>query len=89
MTQESLLTVLIVTGAWVVLELLKYAFSRLLEAATRRRGGNPSSSTMSAGELRDHLRDVKSLLGKVLDAANGARSYAKQTLDEIKERKGG
>lgn len=33
MTQESLLTVLIVTGAWVVLELLKYVFSRTLEPA--------------------------------------------------------
>ncbi len=33
MTQDSLLTVLIVTGAWVVLELLKYVFSRAFKPA--------------------------------------------------------
>ena len=87
MTQESLLTVLIVTGAWVVLELLKYVFSRTLEAATKnkRKGGNPGNSVMTASELRDHLRDVKSLLGKVLDATNSTRNYAKQTLEEVKK----
>ncbi len=89
MTQESLLTVLIVTGAWVVLELLKYVFSRTLEAATKnkreKKGGNPGNSVMSAGELRGHFNDVKAALGKIYDAANGARNYAKQTLEEVKK----
>ncbi len=91
MTQESLLTVLVVTGAWVALELLKYVFSRTLEAATKnkreKKSGNPGNSVMGAGELRDHFRDVKSLLGKVLDATNSTRGYAKQTLDEVKEKR--
>ncbi len=89
MTQESLLTVLIVAGAWVALELLKYIFSRTLEAATKnkreKKGGNPGNSVMTAGELRDNFRDVKELLGKIHDAVNGARSYAKQTLEEVKK----
>ena len=89
MTQESLLTVLVVAGAWVALELLKYVFSRTLEAASRRKGHNPGNSTMSAGELRDHLAEVKRLLGETRDAAIGAKAYAKQTLDEVKERKEG
>ena len=90
MTQENLLTVLVVTGAWVVLELLKYAYTQLLVAATKnknkseKKGGNPGDSHMSAGELRGHLTDVKSLLGRVLDATNAARGYAKQTLEEVK-----
>jgi hypothetical protein len=86
MTQNSLLTVLVVTGAWVVLELLKYVFARTLAAATKnkRKGGNPGNSQMSAGELRDNFRDVKELLGKIQDAAEGARSYAKRTFDEVK-----
>lgn len=99
-TAENLLTVLIVTGAWVVLELLKYAYAQLLAAATKRREENaraqapqeearpnPGNSAMSAGELRDHLREVKSLLGKILDATNSARTYAKQTLEEVKGKK--
>ena len=87
MTQESLLTVLIVAGAWVALELLKYVFSRTLEAATKnkRKSGNPGNGGMGAGELRDNFRDVKELLGKIHDAASGARSYSKQTLDEVKK----
>lgn len=100
MTQESLLTVLIVTGAWVVLELLKYAYAQLLAAATKRKAENaqaqspqatttarpnPGNSGMGAEELRGHFRDVKSLLGRVLDATNSARGYAKQTLDEVKK----
>ncbi len=89
MTQESLLTVLVVTGAWVVLELLKYAYAQLLAVATKRRGNNPGSSSMSAGELRDNFGDIKKLLGETRDAAIGAKAYAKQTLDEMKERKGG
>ena len=93
MTQESLLTVLIVTVAWVALELLKYVFSRTLEAATKnkreKKSGNPGNSGMSAGELRDNFGDIKKLLGETRDAAIGAKAYAKQTLDEIKERKGG
>ena len=91
MTPESLLTVLIVTGAWVVLELLKYVFSRTLEVATKnkRKGGNPGNSGMTAGELRGHIGEIKELLGEARDAAIGAKAYAKQTLDEIKERKGG
>jgi len=85
MTPESLLTVLIVTGAWVVLELLKYVFSRTLEAATKRRGNNPGNAAMSAGELRDHLAEVKRLLGETRDAAIGAKAYARQTLEEVKK----
>ena len=87
MTQESLLTVLIVTGAWVVLELLKYVFSRTLEAATKnkKKSGNPGNSGMSAGELRDNFGDIKKLLGETRDAAIGAKAYAKQTLDEVKK----
>ena len=90
MTQESLLTVLIVTGAWVVLELLKYAYSQLLAAATKnkRKGGNPGNpgnSVMSAGELRTQLGEIKELLGEARDAAIGAKAYAKQTLDEVKK----
>ncbi len=91
MTQESLLTVLIVTGAWVVLELLKYAYAQLLAVATKRKENNvrvksnPGNSGMSAGELRDHLAEVKRLLGETRDAAIGAKSYAKQTLDEVKK----
>ncbi len=94
MTESSVITVLIVTGAWVVLELLKYAYAQLLAAATRRKENNgrvkvmptnPGNSQMSAGELRDHLREVKSLLGKVLDATNSARNYARQTLEEVKK----
>jgi hypothetical protein len=86
MPQESLLTVLVVTGAWVVLELLKYVFARTLEAASKnkRKGGNPGNSAMTAGELRDNFRDVKELLGKIHAAAEGARSYAKRTFDEVK-----
>ena len=91
MPQESLLTVLIVAGAWVALELLKYVFSHTLEAATKnkRKGGNPGNSVMTASELRDNFRDVKELLGKIHDATNSTRNYAKQTLDEVKERKEG
>ena len=89
MTEETTLTVLIVTGAWIVLELLKYAYAQLLAVATKRRSNNPGNSSMSAGELRDHLAEVKRLLGETRDAAIGAKAYAKQTLDEMKERKGG
>ncbi len=85
MTQESLLTVLIVTGAWVVLELLKYAYARLLKVATERKGNNPGNSGMSAGELRGHIGEIKELLGEARDAAIGAKAYAKQTLDEVKK----
>ncbi len=88
MTQESLLTVLVVTGAWVVLELLKYAYSQLLAVATKnkreKKSGNPGNGAMSAGELRDHLAEVKRLLGETRDAAIGAKAYAKQTLEEVK-----
>ncbi len=88
MTQESLLTVLVVTGAWVVLELLKYAYAQLLAAATKnkreKKSGNPGNGGMTAGELRDHLTEVKRLLGETRDAAIGARAYAKQTLEEVK-----
>ncbi len=102
MTQESLLTVLIVTGAWIVLELLKYAYAQLLAVATKRKENNaraqpetaparhnPGNSSMSAGELRTQLGEIKELLREARDAAIGARAYAKQTLDEVKERKGG
>ena len=101
MTQESLLTVLVVTGAWVVLELLKYAYSQLLAAATKRKENNarvksplaapanPGNSGMSAGELRTQLGEIKELLREARDAAIGAKAYARQTLDEVKERKGG
>jgi hypothetical protein len=93
-TQESLLTVLVVTGAWVVLELLKYAYAQLLAAATKRKTenaraqappANPGNSGMSAGELRDHLAEVKRLLGETRDAAIGAKAYARQTLEEVKK----
>lgn len=86
MPQESLLTVLVVTGAWVVLELLKYAYAQLLAAATKnkRKGGNPGNSVMSAGELRGHFTDVKDLLGKVLDVTNETCTCTKRTLDEVK-----
>jgi hypothetical protein len=86
MTQESLLTILVVTGAWVVLELLKYVFARTLAAATKnkRKGGNPGNSVMTAGELRGHFTDVKDLLGKVLDATNETRTCTKRTFDEVK-----
>lgn len=96
MSEQSLLTVLVVAGAWVVLELLKYAYAQLLAVATRRRENNtrakvsqaapanPGNSGMSAGELRSNFHDVKELLGKVLDAAEGARGYAKRTFDEVK-----
>ena len=91
MTQESLLTVLIVAGAWVALELLKYIFSRTLEAATKnkreKKSGNPGNSVMSAGELRTQLGEIKELLREARDAAIGAKSYAKQTLDEVKEKR--
>lgn len=91
---SNLATVLIVTGAWVVLELLKYAYAQLLAVATKRKENdarakappaNPGNSGMGAEELRGHFRDVKSLLGRVLDATNSARGYAKQTLDEVKK----
>ncbi len=87
MTQENSLIVLIVTGAWVVLELLKYVFSRTLEAATKnkRKAGNPGNSVMTAGELRGHIGEIKELLGETRDAAIGAKAYAKQTLDEVKK----
>ena len=89
MTPESLLTVLIVTGAWVVLELLKYAYSQLLAVATKnkreKKSGNPGNSVMSAGELRGHIGEIKELLGEARDAAIGAKAYAKQTLDEVKK----
>ena len=89
MTQE-MLTILVVAGAWVVLELLKYVFSRTLEAATKnkreKKSGNPGNSVMTAGELRDNFRDVKEVLGKIQDAANGARTFAKQTLEEVKKK---
>ena len=89
MNQESLLTVLIVAGAWVALELLKYIFSRTLEAATKnkreKKGGNPGNGAMSAGELRGHIGEIKELLGEARDAAIGAKAYAKQTLDEVKK----
>ena len=97
MTQESLLTVLIVTGAWVVLELLKYAYSQLLAAATKRKENNaraqtpqaarpnPGNSGMSAGELRTQLGEIKELLREARDAAIGAKAYAKQTLEEVKK----
>lgn len=85
MTQEGLLTVLVVTGAWVVLELLKYVFSRTLEAASRRKG-NPGNSGMSAGELRTQLGEIKELLREARDAALSAKAYAKQTLDIVKEK---
>lgn len=97
MTQESLLTVLIVTGAWVVLELLKYAYAQLLAAATRRKENNgrakatpsnPGNSGMGAGELRTQLGEIKELLRETRDAAIGAKAYARQTLEEVKERKG-
>lgn len=99
MTQESLLTVLVVTGAWVVLELLKYAYAQLLAVATRRREenaraqappaarSNPGNSGMSAGELRTQLGEIKELLREARDAALGAKAYAKQTLDLAKEKK--
>ena len=87
MTQESLLTVLIVAIAWVALELLKYIFSRTLEAASRRRGGNPGNSAMSAGELRTQLGEIKELLREARDAAIGAKAYANQTLDLAKEKR--
>ena len=87
MTQESLLTVLIVAGAWVALELLKYVFSRTLEAATKnkKKSGNPGNGGMTAGELRGHIGEIKELLGETRDAAIGAKAYAKQTLDEVKK----
>ena len=89
MTQESLLTVLVVTGAWVVLELLKYAYSQLLTVATKnkreKKSGNPGNSVMTAGELRGHIGEIKELLGETRDAAIGAKAYAKQTLDEVKK----
>ncbi len=98
MTQESLLTVLIVTGAWVVLELLKYAYSQLLAVATKRKENNaraqpetaparhnPGNSHMSAGELRTQLGDIKNLLQETRDAAIGAKAYARQTLEEVKK----
>ena len=88
MPQESLLTVLVVTGAWVVLELLKYAYAQLLAAATKnkreKKSGNPGNSVMAAGELRDNFGDIKKLLGETRDAAIGAKAYAKQTLEEVK-----
>lgn len=102
MTQENLLTVLIVTGAWVVLELLKYAYAQLLVAATKRKENNaraqssetaaptrpnPGNSGMSAGELRTQLGEIKNLLREARDAAIGAKAYAKQTLDAVKEKK--
>ena len=85
MSQESLLTILVVTGAWIVLELLKYAYAQLLAVATKRKGNNPGSSSMSAGELRGHIGEIKELLGETRDAAIGAKAYAKQTLDEVKK----
>ena len=89
MTQESLPTVLIVAGAWVALELLKYIFSRTLEAATKnkreKKGGNPGNGAMSAGELRGHIGEIKELLGEARDAAIGAKAYARQTLEEVKK----
>ena len=97
MTQESLLTVLIVTGAWVVLELLKYAYAQLLSVATKRKEDNarvkpsptaltnPGNSGMSAGELRNHFVEIKDLLREARDAAIGAKAYARQTLEEVKK----
>ncbi len=88
MPQDSLLTVLIVTGAWVVLELLKYAYAQLLAAATKnkreKKSGNPGNGAMSAGELRTQLGEIKDLLQETRDAAIGAKAYARQTLEEVK-----
>ncbi len=99
MTQESLLTVVIVTAAWVILELLKYVYASLLKAATKRKAENaraqepqaarpnPGNSGMSAGELRTQLGEIKELLRETRDAALGAKAYGKQTLDIVKEKR--
>ena len=88
--ENNLVTILVVTGAWVVLELLKYAYSQLLTVATKnkreKKGGNPGNGAMSAGELRGHIGEIKELLGETRDAAIGAKAYAKQTLDEVKKK---